>query len=59
MTAPIRWKKSRRSQATNSCVELASDGDQVRDSKNPNGPTLRADVLALLRAVQTGRFDRR
>jgi hypothetical protein len=31
---------------------------EVRDSKNPGGPTLRVDVAALVRAVKSGRFDR-
>jgi len=32
--------------------------DAVRDSKNAGGPVLRADVAALLRAIQIARLDR-
>jgi len=39
------------------CVELRDTLDQVRDSKNATGPTLRADVPALLRAIQAGHLD--
>lgn len=37
------WTKSSRSSSTGSCVEVrrVEDGNiQVRDSKNPNGPSL-------------------
>ena len=37
------------------CVELRDTLDQVRDSKNPTGPVLHADVPALLRAIRSGR----
>jgi hypothetical protein len=44
------WRKSKRSGATNACVELSRDG-RVRDSKNPGGSTLDArGLLALARA---------
>jgi hypothetical protein len=36
---------------------LRSTLDQVRDSKNPAGPVLRIDVLALVQAIQAGEFD--
>ncbi len=49
------WRKARRSQNNQNCVEVTLD--QVRDSKNP-GPVLRGDLPALLRAIQAGRFDR-
>jgi hypothetical protein len=39
-------------------VELRSGLDQVRDSKNPAGPTLRVDASALIGAIRDGRFDR-
>lgn len=32
--------------------------DALRDSKNANGPALRGNVVALVRAAQAGRFDR-
>ena len=61
MTEP-RWKKSSRSGSTSDCVELAQPpGDvAVRDSKNPDGPTLafrRGEAQAFLTGVKNGRFD--
>jgi hypothetical protein len=51
------WRKSSRSSQNPNCVELRSTLDQVRDSKNPAGPVLRIDVLALVQAVRAGEFD--
>lgn len=51
------WRKSSRTQGANNCVELAEVG-AVRDSKNPHGPVLTADLTALLGAVKSGRLDR-
>jgi hypothetical protein len=50
------WRKSSRSQNTTTCVELAYLG-LVRDSKNPAGPMLRADLPALVAAVKSGRLS--
>ena len=50
------WRKSRRSQNGANCVEVRRTLDQLRDSKNQAGPVLRADVLALVRAVRADRF---
>lgn len=55
---PHRWRKSSYSGTETSCVELAGSLDLVRDSKKPNGPSLRVDVVALLGAVKSGRFAR-
>jgi hypothetical protein len=55
-TPPCRWMKSSRSSATNSCVEIANTLDQLRDSKNPDGPVLLGPVNRLLDAVKAGRF---
>lgn len=56
----VRWRKSSYSGANpqSGCVELASNGDAVRDSKNPCGLVLRGDVRALVRAVKDGRLTR-
>jgi hypothetical protein len=54
----VAWRKSSASGGDGgNCVEVASIG-AVRDSKNPTGPTLRADLGALLPAVKAGQFDR-
>lgn len=58
MTVPVRWRKANRSGQEGNCVELAHTLTVVRDSKIPGGPTLRADALALLAAVRSGRLDR-
>lgn len=57
MTVPqddARWRKSRRSQDQGACVELHPVG-ALRDSKNPTGPTLGADLTALVRWVKADR----
>ncbi|HKN97244.1 MAG TPA: DUF397 domain-containing protein [Pseudonocardiaceae bacterium] len=38
--------------STANCVEVRRTLDQVRDSKNPDGPVLRVDVRALVRALR-------
>lgn len=55
-----RWRKSSYSQANGNsdCVELASNLDAVRDSKNPAGPILTTHALrTLLTQVKAGQFD--
>jgi len=53
------WRKSSRSGAgANACIEVRNTLDGVRDSKNPGGPTLRADLAAFMAAVKDGRFAR-
>lgn len=58
MTRSSGWRKSSRSQNGSDCVEVAIMLDALRDSKDPDGPTLTADVSAFIRAVKAGRFDR-
>jgi hypothetical protein len=56
------WRKSKRSQQSGQCVELAKiDGViGVRDSKEPNGPILVftvEEIAAFLDGVTKGEFD--
>jgi hypothetical protein len=59
MTFPtIHWRKSSFSGGENSdCIELVGTLDAVRDSKNPEGPILRADLRGLLTAAQEDRLN--
>lgn len=56
MTAMPRWRKSTHSGQDTNCVELTGSLDRARDSKNPHGPVLRADLRALLAAVKAGKL---
>lgn len=52
------WRKSSFSgEGQTECVEIAPWGE-VRDSKNPTGPTLRVDVRQFITAVKSGLLDR-
>lgn len=53
-----RWRKSSYSGSGPNCIEMASGLNHVRDSKNPTGPVLHADLTALLHQIKAGRFDR-
>lgn len=53
----VRWRKSTRSTAQDTCVELANVG-MVRDSKNPAGPALSVGLAELLATVKGDRLDR-
>jgi hypothetical protein len=50
------WRKSSRSASNAQCVETHHTLTQLRDSKNATGPTLHADVAALVAAVKAGRI---
>ncbi|GLW91343.1 DUF397 domain-containing protein [Actinokineospora globicatena] len=52
LSEPLRFKKSTRSAANSDCVEVAQTLAHLRDSKNPHGPVLSADVAALIRHVR-------
>jgi hypothetical protein len=56
-----QWIKARRS-GTQECVEMrrTDGGVEVRDSKNPDGPTLsytKAEFAAWLNGAKKGEFD--
>ncbi|MEU6041225.1 DUF397 domain-containing protein [Actinomadura sp. NPDC047616] len=66
MTAPdlyrARWRKSRRSEGSNACVEVAGahQAIAVRDSKDPEGPHLvltRSAWQGLVRQARGGALD--
>lgn len=53
------WRKARRSGQNGNCVELSNRG-RIRDSKNPDGPTLdvgQEAVDALVRSARAGRLN--
>jgi hypothetical protein len=53
----MTWRKSSRSGSGAQCVEFRSDRKAVRDSKNPAGPFLVANLAAFTAEVKAGRFD--
>jgi hypothetical protein len=60
----VSWRKSRRSNPSGNCVELAElDGGAiaVRDSRQRSGPALiysRTEIAVLIHRARTGRLDR-
>jgi hypothetical protein len=61
---PLRWQKSRRSNPSGNCVELAElpggRGVAVRNSRDPDGPALiytPDEIAAFLLGVRDGDFD--
>lgn len=52
------WRKSSKSEAAGACVEVRNDLSAIRDSKNPTGPTMSADLSRLLTTVKSGKLDR-
>lgn len=52
-TVSERWRKSTRSAQETNCVEVSNLG-AVRDSKNPDGPRLNADLSGLISSVKRG-----
>jgi len=53
----VTWRKASHSTESSNCVEIAGSLDRLRDSKNPDGPVLNADIAALIRAVRASDFD--
>ena len=58
-----RWRKSRASNPSGNCVEIAAltGGDiAVRNSRHPSGPALvytRAEIAAFIVGIRNGEFD--
>jgi hypothetical protein len=62
-TRQLQWRKSKASNPSGNCVELAElDGGDiaVRNSRHPCGPTIvytRAEIAAFISGVRSGEFD--
>ena len=61
---PLRWQKSRRSNPSGNCVEMAElpggGGIAVRNSRDPHGPALiytLDEIAAFLAGARDGDFD--
>jgi hypothetical protein len=49
------WRTSSFSGNSGNCVQVRQDLAALRDSKNPDGPTLRVDLSGLIGAIKAGR----
>lgn len=52
------WRKSSFSGSGGNCVQVRQDLTAIRDSKNPLGPALRAELTGLVTAIKSGHLDR-
>ncbi|TDQ01091.1 DUF397 domain-containing protein [Labedaea rhizosphaerae] len=52
----MNWRKSSFSQSSGNCVEVRQDLNALRDSKNPAGPALSADLPQLLATIKSGKL---
>jgi hypothetical protein len=52
----VAWRKSSHSADNGECVEVASTLAAIRDSKNPTGAILRANLPALVTNIKSGTF---
>jgi hypothetical protein len=53
LPTPTSWRKSTYSGGNGGqCVEIANTLTEIRNSKNPGGPTLRANVPTFVQAVK-------
>jgi hypothetical protein len=55
---PDTWRRASRSENGANCVELRNTLDEVRDSKNTTGPSLRGNIRSLTQAIKNGRLGR-
>jgi hypothetical protein len=59
----VTWRKSRASNPSGDCIEVAaldSGAVAVRNSRDPHGPALvytRAEIAAFIRGAKDGEFD--
>jgi hypothetical protein len=63
-STPLAWRKSRRSNPSGNCVEMAAVPGRaevaVRNSRFPDGPVLvytRDEIIAFLQGARDGDFD--